>query len=158
MFFSSCEEEPNKIVGVWYTIENYRDMPYYFEAHLTDTSIIVVNQDKLSYVASYFVKSDTLKQYVKSMHWPFQVIDTINFRLKISKDSLSLVNFSNPEKFSSWKKIDKVEPSDFLSNTSENELLNQFRDRFIYNYLNKTTNLNKEILLKNFNDNWNLEN
>jgi hypothetical protein len=60
LFCVSCTEKRSKIYGAWYTIENFTGIPYYFEAHINDSSFTVINQDGLSYISSYKINGDTL--------------------------------------------------------------------------------------------------
>ena len=154
LLLTSCKEKTNKLNGVWYTIENWSETPYYFEAHINDTSFSVINQDGLSYIASYKIKGDILQQYVKDMNIPFEILDTINFQFKKTRDSFTLVNFINTDRFSKWKKIDSVEPVEFLKLDNDKVFSQEFRDRFILNFINKTDSTNAKVLLPNFDYRW----
>jgi len=149
----SCKEKHSKIYGVWYTVENFADFPYYFEAHITDSTFTVINQDGISYISSYEINGDTLKQYLKDLQNDNKVVDTVDFKLERKLDSFYMKNLYNPKATSSWEKIEKVKPTDF-SNFDENEFSSKFRDRFISNYLTKTKNINTKILLQNFDERW----
>ncbi len=153
---TSCKEKPSKIYGVWYTVENFSGGAYYFEAHINDTLFTVVNQDGLSYISSYEINDDTLKQYIKDLQNDYKVFDTVNFTIESTLDSFNMKNLYNPKATSSWKKIEKVTPTDFLIIEDENEFSTQFRERFISNYLSKTKNINTKILLQNFDVRWDI--
>lgn len=157
LIFTSCKEKSSKIYGVWYTIENFTGIPYYFEGHVNDTSFTVINQDGLSYISSYKINGDTLKQYLKDFQNHYKIIDTVNFKIESTLDSLNMKNLYNPKATSSWKKIDGIKPTDFLNFSNQNEFSNKFRERFISNYLDNTKGVDKKFILKNFDDRWNIK-
>ena len=157
LFCVSCTEKRSKIYGAWYTIENFTGIPYYFEAHINDSSFTVINQDGLSYISSYKINGDTLKQFLKDLQNDYKVIDTVDFNLISKLDSFYMKNLYNPKAISSWKKIEKVDPTDFL-NVDENEFSSEFRERFISNFLTDRKNIDAKLLLQNFDDQWNINN
>jgi hypothetical protein len=87
----------------------------------------------------------------------YKVIDTVDFNLISKLDSFYMKNLYNPKAICSWKKIEKVDPTDFL-NVDENEFSSEFRERFISNFLTDRKNINAKLLLQNFDDQWNINN
>ena len=72
VLFCSCSKTDSKadIQGIWYSADPTLADRHYSEVHITDTSLVVVNDVSLSYLSSYKLKTDTLIQYVKDIYNP----------------------------------------------------------------------------------------
>ena len=80
IIFGCSRKEKTQLNGVWYNVDS-TERENYYEAHITDTGFVVVNQTGLSYLSSYNIKNDTLIQYIRDPFSNRKIIDTLKFEI-----------------------------------------------------------------------------
>jgi len=157
VLFCSCSKIDSKadIQGIWYTADPTLADRHYSEAHITDTSLVVINDVSLSYLSSYELKTDTLIQYVKDTYNTNRIIDTLKFIVVVTPDSLKIVNAVNRNHLSTWTRIPDLEPVNFSNVESVDPFLRDFRDRYKNNYLEIYKPNSVDANLKDFDGSWN---
>lgn len=127
---------------------------HYFEAHVTDSAFVVVNDVQLSYISTYKQKGDTLTLYVRDIYTEFEVLDTIRFILTVTQDTLRMANAINPKRTSTWTRIPNTRPFDFFAADSLDQFGIELKKRYRKNYLEIYEPKNIEGHLKDFDVYW----
>lgn len=132
------QKKTSNLKGVWYYVDSTERGPYhYYEAHITDTGFVVVDERGLSYLATYKYGNDMLTQYLRDPFSNRKIIDTLKFEIKLIKDSLKMINLSNRKANSKWTKIPNEKPFKFYENQSEDTFALELRKRYFENYVSK---------------------
>lgn len=150
----SCQNRKVEIQGVWYTSDTTRSDRHYYEAHITDSVFLVVDDVQLSYISTYELKGDTLTQYIRDSQNEHVILDTVRFFLTVRQDSMKLVNATNPKKSSSWTKVSNLESFDFFKSNSLEQFAIDLKKRYRKNYLDIYEPQNVETHLKDFDVYW----
>ncbi|MCL5130581.1 hypothetical protein [Algibacter sp. L4_22] len=136
IIFGCSRKEKTELNGVWYNVDS-SERENYYEAHITDTGFVVVNQTGLSYLSSYKLKNDTLIQYIRDPFSNRKIIDTMKFEIVRNQDSFGMVNTINPKSNSKWTKIQNIKPFEFYENQSEDTFALGLKKRYFENYVSK---------------------
>tara|TARA_R110001592_G_scaffold361940_1_gene674168 strand:+ start:2502 stop:3008 length:507 start_codon:yes stop_codon:yes gene_type:complete len=150
----ACQNSKSEIQGVWYATNPSAPDRHYFEAHITDTGFVVVNDVTLSYAATYEMYEDTLIQNVRDIYNDFRIYSTVKFMVKVTPDSMKLVNASNPDLSSKWTRISNLEPFDFFAADSLDQFAIELKNRYKKNYLEIYKPQSIEGNLKDFDVYW----
>lgn len=155
ILFWSCQNSKPNIEGVWFQVDSNAVDRHYSEAHISDSTFVVVNDVSISYFSSYKWEGDTLVQYLRDLQNDLTVIDSLRFLITVTPDSLTMVNAYNPENYSKWKRIDNLEPHNFNNEDSFDQFVADLKNRYKKLYLEVYDSDNIEANLKDFDAYWN---
>ena len=136
LVFGCSQNRKSELNGVWYNVDTSGRESYY-EAHITDTGFVVVNQTGLSYISSYEFKTDTLIQYIRDPFSNRKIIDTLKFEIERNQDSFKMKNLINAKSNSKWTKIPNIKPFEFYENQSVDTFALGLKKRYYENYVSK---------------------
>jgi hypothetical protein len=163
LLISSCQNEQNtSITGIWNNVVKSADGFEYMEAHINDTSYLVLSNYGLKYAALYEIQEDILYHYIYDFTAESKtIIDTAKFNFQIKNNSLKLINSLNPESKSEWLLIEGEDPSAIYELDEDPELWKQFavdfKQRFKENYLDTMRDrLEAQINLMQFDMIWDI--
>jgi hypothetical protein len=159
----SCQsEQKTNITGIWNNVVKSADGYEYLEAHINDTSYLVISNFGLKYAALYEIQEDTLYHYIYDFAAESdRIIDTARFNFQIENNTLKLINSLNPEARSEWLLIRGEDPSAIYELDEDPELWKRFavdfKQRFKENYLDTMRNkLEAQINLMQFDMIWDI--
>ncbi|MEX0997845.1 MAG: hypothetical protein WDZ45_12410 [Flavobacteriaceae bacterium] len=163
LLISSCQnKQDTTITGIWNNVVKSTQGYEYMEAHINDTSYLVISNYGLKYLALYEVQKDTLYHYIyDSTAESNTIIDTVKFNFQVKNNSLKLINSLNPEAKSEWFLIEGEDPSVIYELENKPELWKSFavdfKQRFKENYLDTMRDkLEAQINLMQFDMTWDI--
>ncbi len=156
LIIGCSRQRSNELVGVWYHIEN-GSPNHYYEIHVTDTGFVAVNENGISYLSSYTLKSDTLSLTIRDIYNNRKQSGFLVFEVMVVNDSLKMININNRERVTELKRISNLKPFEFYENQPIDSFAKAFKNRYLLNCAAKAWSKKQvDTALAQFDRAWNI--